>query len=103
MKRDEKYYISQLPRKYRPMGAWSYLGCVILFTIPVIGWIFLIVFALNNNNIARRSFARMYFCALLLIVILAAVIAVLYLFVPTVADFLKPYFDQFLELIPKIG
>lgn len=62
----EKNEIEQLPDKYRPMGAWSYLGYNILYSIPVIGFIFLVVFALSDSNISRRSHARSYFCGLLI-------------------------------------
>ncbi len=54
--------IKQLPEKYRPMGAWSYFGYSILFSIPIVGLICLIVFALSSGNINRRSYARSFFC-----------------------------------------
>ncbi len=69
----EKQEIAALPDKYRPLGAWSYFGYTILFSIPLIGWIFIIVFALSGSNIVRRSFARSYFCILLLAIILIVI------------------------------
>ena len=77
MNRYEKDEISRLDPKYRPLGAWKYFFLQILFSIPIIGWIFLIIFACSGRNINRRSFARSYFCALLIIVI--AVIALYFL------------------------
>lgn len=74
----EKDFIEKLPEKYRPIGAWHYFGYSILFAIPLIGWIFLIVFAFSDKNINRRSFARSFFCAYLLVLIVAAVLLVLY-------------------------
>lgn len=68
----EKNEISRLPEKYRPLSAWAYWGLTLLFSVPVVGFIFLIIFALNGSNINRRSFARSYFCVL----ILAAIITV---------------------------
>ncbi len=54
----------------RPLSPWAYFGYTILFAIPVIGWIFLIMFALSDRNINRRNFARSYFIVLLVVVII---------------------------------
>ena len=70
MKKYEKEEIRDLPPKYRPVGAWRYFFYQILFAIPIIGQIFLIIFAISGKNINRRSFARSYFCALIIVVIL---------------------------------
>lgn len=70
----EKNEISRLPEKYRPLSAWAYWGLTILFSVPVVGFIFLIIFALNGSNINRRSFARSYFCVLILAAIIIAVL-----------------------------
>lgn len=48
-------------------------GYGILFTLPVIGWILAIVFALNDDNLNRRNFARGYWCMVLVVVILSIV------------------------------
>lgn len=69
----EKNEISRLPEKYRPLSAWAYWGLTILFSVPVVGFIFLIIFAFNDSNINRRSFARSYFCVLILAAIIIAV------------------------------
>lgn len=54
-----------LPEKFRPLSAWAYFGYSILFAIPIIGFIFLIVFSCSGKNINRRSFARSYWCWLI--------------------------------------
>ena len=36
--------------QYRLLSPWAYVGYGILFTLPVIGWILAIVFALNDDN-----------------------------------------------------
>ncbi len=72
----EKNEISRLPEKYRPLSAWAYWGLTILFSVPVVGFIFLIIFAFNGSNINRRSFARSYFCVLILAAIIIAVFCV---------------------------
>jgi protein-S-isoprenylcysteine O-methyltransferase Ste14 len=72
----EKDEIAKLPEKYRPMGAWKYFGYSILFALPLIGFICLIVFSFNSNNIVRRSYARSFFCSLLVIGIILGVVLV---------------------------
>ena len=72
----EKDEIAKLPEKYRPMGAWKYFGYSILFALPLIGFICLIVFSFNSNNIVRRSYARSFFCSLLVIGIILGVLLV---------------------------
>lgn len=70
MKKNE---IKQLPAKYRPLSAWAYFGYTILFSIPLVGFILLIVFSFMNDNINRRSFARSYFCVIILGLILMGI------------------------------
>lgn len=63
-----------IPPEYRPLGAWAYFGLSVLFSVPIVGFIFLIIFSFNGSNINRRSYARSYWCALLILVIAATVI-----------------------------
>lgn len=70
----EKEEISRLPEKYRPLGAWGYFGYTILFSLPIIGFICLIIFACSGSNVNRRSFARSYFCGLILVLIVLGII-----------------------------
>lgn len=65
--------IALLPAKYRPLTAWAYFWYGILFAIPLIGFIFLIVFSVSDANINRRSFARSYFCALILVLVILVI------------------------------
>ena len=66
--------------QFRPVSAWGYVGYSILFSIPIIGLILLIVFALSSENINRRNFARSYFCALLLSIIIVIALSALVFF-----------------------
>ena len=87
MKKTKKVNIKKLQREndaliakeYRPISSWGYFGRCILYSIPVIGWIFLLAHAINCKNRNGRSFARSYFCALLVWVIAAAIIVALYM------------------------
>lgn len=65
----------QLPARYRPIGAWAYLGWTLLFSIPIAGLIIALVFALGNTeNINLRNFARSMFCYLAVVAILVLLI-----------------------------
>ena len=63
-------YPEDLPKEYRPIGAWAYFGYSILFSIPLVGLILLIVFSFDNTNINLRNFARSHFCSLLICAII---------------------------------
>lgn len=77
MKEKEREEINNLPEKYRPISAWGYLGYSLLFGLSGVGFILVIVFALSNENINRRNFARSYLCGLLIIVILLVIILII--------------------------
>ena len=69
-----------LPSQFRPIGAWAYFGYTLLFSVPLVGFIFLIIFSISDANINRRNFARSYWCA----VIVAAVIAVIFILIAVI-------------------
>lgn len=62
------------PERFRPLSPWAYFGWAIVYSIPVVGLIFMIVHAFSDANINRRNFARSYFCSLLLVIILFIII-----------------------------
>jgi len=72
-------YGTVIPAAYKPISAWGYFGYRLLYSIPLIGWIILIVHALAASNVNVRRHARSYFCTFLLIVLIAAVFAALVL------------------------
>lgn len=63
--------------KYRPMGAWAYFWLSVLFAVPVVGFVFMIVFSCNGNHINRRNFARSYLIRLIFAVLIGAVTVLL--------------------------
>ena len=99
MNREEKEEIRNLPYKYRPIGAWGYVGYSILYSIPVIGWLFLLVFAISGGNIARRSFARSYFAKFLLVVIF--VVVIILVFGSTFKELYNQYYEQIKEMLEQ--
>lgn len=68
---------SQLPLQFRPLSPWAYFGYSLLFSIPIVGFILLIVFSFSTSNINRRNYARSYFCLLLIVAIIFVVMLVL--------------------------
>ena len=70
---------NNLPEQYRPLSPWAYFGLSILFSIPVVGFVFLIVFSFSSGNINRRNFARSYWCALILAVVVVIVAVIIML------------------------
>ena len=63
-----------VPPEFKPIGTFGYIGLDILFAIPIIGWIFLIVFCFSDANINRRNYARAHVIVFLLSVIIAIVL-----------------------------
>ncbi len=68
---------NNIPPEYKPISAWGYFGYDLLFSIPVVGFILLIVFAFASSNINLRNYARSFFCILLLAVIVVVILVLL--------------------------
>lgn len=72
-------YGTVIPAAYKPISAWGYFGYRILYSIPLIGWIFLFIHAFGASNVNVRRHARSYFCTLLLVLVLVGVLVALIL------------------------
>lgn len=68
-----------VPEENRPLGPWAYFGYGLLFSIPVIGFILLIVFSFAGKNVNRKNFARSYWCWIILAIALVLIVFVLLL------------------------
>lgn len=53
---------NRVSAEYQPISMWGYFGYQLLFSIPVLGWIFVIIFAITASNRNLRNFARSQFC-----------------------------------------
>ena len=62
------------PEQFRPLGAWEYFGYSILYSIPLIGFIMMIIFSFNDSNINRRNFSRSFFCGLIVFIAVMALL-----------------------------
>ena len=69
---------NDVPAEYKPMGAWSYFGHSLLFSIPVVGIVLLIVFSCGaTGNINKRNYARSYFCGMALSAIILLIMFII--------------------------
>lgn len=78
---NDNYLINEdnLPEKYKPISMWGYLGYQVLFSIPVLGWIMLFIFAFGKDENANvRNFARSYLCFYIICVILLILLSMTY-------------------------
>ena len=66
--------LQDLPPEFRPLGAWAYVGWGILFSLPIAGFILVIVFSCVSGNINRKRFARSYLCWWLIAAIIIAIL-----------------------------
>lgn len=64
-----------LPPEFKPIGAWGYVGLSILFSLPLIGLIFVIVYSFSDANINRRNYARSFLIFFILTIILVVILA----------------------------
>ena len=69
--------IYKIPPENEPLSAWSYFWLKVLFSVPIVGFVFLMVFTFHGGNVNRRSFARSYWCGLLVTLIVLAVIMII--------------------------
>lgn len=71
---------------------WGYFGLEILFSIPVIGTVFLLVYALGGTkNENKKNFARSYFCFLIIALLIIAVLVATGLVSQVIDMFRKMY------------
>lgn len=70
------FELQHLPEAYRPLSPWTYFGLGVLYSLPLVGWIFLIVHAVSSQNLNRRNYARSYFCVYVLAIILGVLLTI---------------------------
>lgn len=64
-----------IPEDYQPIGMWGYFGYQFLFSIPIIGWVLCISFALMARNHNLRNFSRSQFCYVIIGIIIFCLLA----------------------------
>ena len=59
---------NSIPGEYKPISMWGYFGYEVLFSIPIIGFICIIIFSVGGTgNINLKNFARSRLCLLILV------------------------------------
>lgn len=68
MKRNKKINVAEqlLPNSYKPLSPWNYFWRAVLYSIPVIGWIFMVFHAIAGKSRHGRCFAGGYILLTLL-------------------------------------
>jgi hypothetical protein len=74
IREDQEMDNNMIPEEYRPISMWGYFGYEILFSIPVVGFICLIIFALGAKNVNKKNFARSYFCYTIICFLVFAIV-----------------------------
>ncbi len=63
-------------RDCTPLSPWAYFGLNILYSIPIVGLVFLFIHAIGANNINKRNYARSFFCVLIIAGIILLIMAI---------------------------
>ena len=65
---------NNIPSEYKPISMWGYFGYEILFSLPIVGFICLIVMSFAPSNKNLKNFARSYFCLFIISLVLTVVL-----------------------------
>lgn len=57
-----------------PISPWGYFWYNVLFAIPIVGFIFLLVFSFGADNVNLKNYARSFFCGLLISLIILGIL-----------------------------
>ncbi|MBR6530267.1 MAG: hypothetical protein IKT43_02515 [Clostridia bacterium] len=77
---DSKAYRRLLDKTYAPMSAWNVFGVLLLFAVPIIGFIFAVVFACGGcRKKQKASFARGYLLVLLFSLLFALILGAVFI------------------------
>ncbi len=91
--------------QFNILSPWAYIGYNILFSLPIIGLIMMIVFAVDKDtyNLNRRNYARSMLYVMLLVAALSTIMIIIFVVFLGVAttDFLN-YFNQMTTTTPAI-
>ena len=68
-----------VPPEYMPPSPWAYFGLTLLYSVPVLGFIFLIIHSANRSNLARRNFALSFWIPYAIAAIAAVIFVILLL------------------------
>lgn len=80
--------IEDVPYNFRPLTAWAFFGYGLLFSIPLVGFIMLLVYSFGGTpRVCLQNYARSYFCGLIIGIVLGAILVFLgVLTMPFISD-----------------
>lgn len=61
-----------------PLSVLQYFLYQLLFAVPIVGFVFLIIFSIDSSNINRRNFARSIWCIYALIIVIGLIAALMF-------------------------
>ena len=85
---------NNIPSEYKPISMWGYFGYEILFSLPIIGFICLIIMSFAPSNKNLKNFARSYFCLFIISLVLTVVLVAIALATGAISS-LEDIFDAF--------
>ena len=85
---------NNIPSEYKPISMWGYFGYEILFSLPIVGFICLIIMSFAPSNKNLKNFARSYFCLFILSLVLTIVLVAIALATGAISS-LEDIFDAF--------
>ena len=98
--------VDQRPPKgspYEPISAWGYFGISLLMAVPIIGFIFTVVWACGGcTKINKRNYARSILLALLIGLLLSIVLVVLAAIFGW-TDYIVEQYQGYYHIMPYYG
>ena len=85
---------NNIPSEYKPISMWGYFGYEILFSLPIVGFICLIIMSFAPRNKNLKNFARSYFCLFIISLVLTVVLVAIALATGAISS-LEDIFDAF--------
>lgn len=68
-------YPENMPEEFKPIRPWGYVGYFWLFAIPIVGLIFMIIYAVDDTKINRRNLARGFLWNMLIGLVLGIILS----------------------------
>jgi len=84
-------YPSNYPVENKPIGAWKYFGLDLLYSIPLIGFICAIVFAVTNRNNHMKNLAKAVIIKRIIIAATIFLLVLLYIFLEPATNTVRYY------------
>jgi hypothetical protein len=82
------------------IGTFGWLGILILFSIPIVGFVLCILWAFGGGNLNRRNFARA--CLILSVIAIALSIVFAVLIWPLAMGYIKSSAEPYMKQIEEI-